>query len=180
MPKGANNTLCLTPVPADPNVSMSAAFPAGPDPDRVRMRTIHIATANQIPTAATPSPISGSPNIFRSGRDRHNLDLYRRRRLLNHGRHGGLRRNLDGLGRGSGRSRLFDSVGLRRGLSGLNLRRLARVRLTGRRRLVNLSRRGINNPGRRGCVDHAPLRAAGEKQCESGALESQNRKFHTR
>jgi hypothetical protein len=70
------------PVSANPNVSMATADPIARNPNGVRSWRICVMAANPNPTSAhSNGPITGCPNVTRSGRHRHDLHLWWRRRL---------------------------------------------------------------------------------------------------
>lgn len=71
-------------MPTNPNVTAFVPGPTALDPDRVRPWPNHITAAHPNPTADAPGPSTWRPDVFRAWGCGHNLDLRRRRGLLDH------------------------------------------------------------------------------------------------
>src|SRR5712664_937742 len=83
----ARNCWSLAPVTPHPNIAPSVPSPVPTNSDRARIRPNYPAAAYPNPTAV-PRPVSRHPNILRTGRDGHYLNLRGR----------GRQRRLDGDG----------------------------------------------------------------------------------
>ena len=108
----------LTPAAAHPDITVAAMSPMTGNPDGMRMRTGRPAAGGPDPVAAPfPTARYPEPKGERSGSDRHDFNLRRRRifRLLHHDLAAGRRSRLH-HGHGSGRA--FDNAPCQQGQAG--------------------------------------------------------------